>query len=112
MASYRLNSVPKSLRILMRTLHSFSHNDCVGMARIVRPHLDYGTRAVQAAMSLLGTNCMQAEFRFDFSIIELTKALCKIHSSSLHFLKKAFCESILQATISGAVIQRYMETAQ
>ena len=56
--SYGLKTVSKPLHVLMRKLLGFSHNDCVGMAQIVRPHLDYRTRAVQAATSLLGTNCV------------------------------------------------------
>ena len=57
-ASYGLKTVPKSFRILMHTLLGFSRNNCVGVARIVRPHLDYWMRVVQAATSLLGTNCV------------------------------------------------------
>ena len=52
-----LKTVPKTLRVLMRTLFSFSCNNCVGQACIVWPHLDYWMHAVQAATSLLGTNC-------------------------------------------------------
>ena len=57
-ASYGLKAVPKMLRILMHMLLGFSCNNCVGMTCIVRPHLDYWTRAVQAATSLLATNCV------------------------------------------------------
>ena len=41
MANYGLRTVPKLLRILMRMLLGFSHNNFVGVARIyiVRPHL-------------------------------------------------------------------------
>ena len=45
-------TVGKSLRILMRTLLGFSCNNCVGVVRIVRPHLDYWMRAVHAARSV------------------------------------------------------------
>ena len=50
--SYGLKTVPKSLRVLMRTLLSFSHNNCVSMAHKVRPHLDYWARAVQVLRSV------------------------------------------------------------
>ena len=44
-SSYGPKTVPKSLRVLMRTLLGFSRNNCVGVARIVTPHLHYWTRA-------------------------------------------------------------------
>ena len=40
LASYGLKIVSNTLRVLLRTLLSFSRNNCVGMARMVRPHLD------------------------------------------------------------------------
>ena len=40
LASYGLRTVSNMLRVLLRTLPSFSRNNCVGMARMVRPHLD------------------------------------------------------------------------
>ena len=46
LASYGLKTVSNTLRVLLRMLVSFSHNNCVGMARIVRPHLDNWTRAL------------------------------------------------------------------
>ena len=40
MSGYGLKTVPKSLRILMRKLLvDLSCNNCVGVARIVSPHL-------------------------------------------------------------------------
>ena len=48
LASYSLKTVSNTLRVLLRTLLSFSRNDCVGMARMVRPHLDNWTRALHA----------------------------------------------------------------
>ena len=38
--SYGLKTVSNTLRVLLRTLLSFSRDNCVGMARMVRPHLD------------------------------------------------------------------------
>ena len=70
-ASYSLKTFPKSLCILMRTLLGFSRNNCVGVARtvyIVRPHLDYWAGAVQAVMSLLGTDLVQGEVGLLFSL--------------------------------------------
>ena len=46
--SYGLKTVSNTLRVLLRTLLSFSRNNCVGMARMVRPHLDNSTRALNA----------------------------------------------------------------
>ena len=46
-ASYNLKTVPTSLCVLMCTLLRFSLNNCVGVARKVRPHLDYWARAVR-----------------------------------------------------------------
>ena len=40
LASYGLKTVSNTLRVLLRTLLSFSRNNCVGMAGMVRPHLD------------------------------------------------------------------------
>ena len=57
LASYGLETVANTLRILLRTLLSFSRN-CVVVARMVRPHPDNWTHALQAATSLLGTNCV------------------------------------------------------
>ena len=48
LASYGLKTVSNTLRVLLRTLLSFSRNNCVGMARMVRPHLDNWTRALHA----------------------------------------------------------------
>ena len=48
LASYGLKTVSNTLRVLLRTLLSFSRNNCVGMARMVRPHPDYWTRALHA----------------------------------------------------------------
>ena len=53
MVSYGLKTGPKSIHVFTRTLLEFSHNNCVGVARIFRPHLDYWERAVQPATSLL-----------------------------------------------------------
>ena len=50
--SYALKTLPKSLCVLMRTLLGFSRNNCVGMACIDRPHLDYWTHALLAARSV------------------------------------------------------------
>ena len=57
-ASYCLKNVPKMLRVFMGMLVNFSHDNCGGVAHIhvVRPHLDYWARAVQAATSLLASN--------------------------------------------------------
>ena len=54
MAIYGLKTVPtcRSLRVLARILLGLSRNNCVGVVRIVRPHLDYGARALQAARSV------------------------------------------------------------
>ena len=43
MLSYNLKTVPKLLRVLdlMRTLLGFSRNNCMGVACIAKPHLDY-----------------------------------------------------------------------
>ena len=49
MASYGLKIVSNTLRVLLRTLLSFLCNNCVGMARMVRPHLDNCTRALHAS---------------------------------------------------------------
>ena len=46
--SYSLKTVSNTLRVLLRTLLSFSRNNCVGKARMVRPHLDNLTRALHA----------------------------------------------------------------
>ena len=48
LASYGLKTVSNTLRVLLCTLLSFSRNNCVGMARMVRPHLDNWTRALHA----------------------------------------------------------------
>ena len=48
LVSYGLKTVSNTLRVLLRTLLSFSRNNCVGMARMVRPHLDNWTRALHA----------------------------------------------------------------
>ena len=48
LASYGLKTVSNTLRVLLRTLLSFSRNNCVGTARMVRPHLDNWTRALHA----------------------------------------------------------------
>ena len=48
LASYSLKTVSNTLRVLVRTLLSFSRNNCVGMARMVRPHLDNWTHALHA----------------------------------------------------------------
>ena len=59
LASYGLETVTNMLRVLLRTLLlSFYLNNFVGVARMARPHLDYRTLALQATMSLLGTNCV------------------------------------------------------
>ena len=52
--SYSIKTVHacKSLRILMRTFLGFLRNNCVGVARIVMPHLGYRTYVVQAARSV------------------------------------------------------------
>ena len=47
-ASYSLKTVPKSLRVFMSTLLGFSRNNYVGVASMVRPHMDYWACAVQA----------------------------------------------------------------
>ena len=44
-----LKTVPRSLRVLMRTLLGFSCNNRVGVPCIVTLHLDYWARAVQTA---------------------------------------------------------------
>ena len=46
--SYGLKTVSNMLCVLLRTLLSFSRNNCVGKARMVRPHPDYWTRALHA----------------------------------------------------------------
>ena len=46
--SYGLKTVSNKLRVLLRTLLSFSRNNCVGMARMVRPHVDNCMRALHA----------------------------------------------------------------
>ena len=46
LASYGLKTVSNTLRVLLRTLLSFSRNNCVGMAHMVWPHLDKWTRAL------------------------------------------------------------------
>ena len=51
-SSYGIKTVLKLLRVLMRTLIGFSCNNCVGVARIVTPHLDYRASAIQAARSV------------------------------------------------------------
>ena len=48
LASYGLKTVSNTLCVLLRTLLSFSRNNCVGMARMVRPHLDNWMRALHA----------------------------------------------------------------
>ena len=48
LASYGLKTLSNTLRVLLRTLLSFSRNNCVGMAHMVRPHLDNWTRALHA----------------------------------------------------------------
>ena len=48
LASYDLKTVSNMLRVLLRTLLSFSRNNCLGMARMVRPHLDNWTCALHA----------------------------------------------------------------
>ena len=55
---YGLNTIPNTLRVLLHTLLSFSFNNCVGMACMFRTHRDNWTLALQAAPSLLGTNCV------------------------------------------------------
>ena len=40
LASYDLETVGNMLRVLLCTLLSFSRINCVGVARIVRPHSD------------------------------------------------------------------------
>ena len=50
MASYGLKTVSRTLHVPVRTLLSFSCNNCVGVERIVRPHLAR-TRVVQAVMN-------------------------------------------------------------
>ena len=49
-------TVLKSLQVLIHTLLGFSHNNCVGVACIVTPHLDYS--AVQAAGSVRRSSFM------------------------------------------------------
>ena len=39
--NYGLKTVHELHRVLMHMLFGFSRNNCVGMADIVRPHLDY-----------------------------------------------------------------------
>ena len=52
-SSYGLKTAPKSLCILMRTLLvGLSRNNCVGVARILTPHLGYWTHVVQAVWSV------------------------------------------------------------
>ena len=51
-ASFGLKRVAETLHVLMRMLLGFSRMNCVGIARIVRPHLDYCAHAVQAARSV------------------------------------------------------------
>ena len=46
-ASYGLKTAQNTLRVLLRTLLSFSRK-IVFMARLVRPHLDNWTRALHA----------------------------------------------------------------
>ena len=41
LASSGLKTVSNTLRVLLRTLLNFSWNNCMGMARMVRPHTDY-----------------------------------------------------------------------
>ena len=48
LVSYDLKPVINTLRVLLRTLLSFSGNNYVGMARMVRPHPDYWTCALHA----------------------------------------------------------------
>ena len=48
LVSYGLKTVSNTLHVLLRTLLIFSRNNCVGMARMVRPHLDNWTRALHA----------------------------------------------------------------
>ena len=40
-ASYGLKTTSKTIYVHLRMLPGFSHNNCVGLAQIVRPHLDY-----------------------------------------------------------------------
>ena len=40
LASYDTKTVSNTLRVIARTLLGFSRNDCMGVARIVRPHPD------------------------------------------------------------------------
>ena len=47
--SHGLKTVSNTLRVLLHTLLSFSCNNCVGMACMVRPHPDYRTRALYAS---------------------------------------------------------------
>ena len=65
--SYGLKTVPKLLHILMRTLLSFPHNNCVGVARKVWPHLDYWARAVKAARSIGRSSCIT----FSINLVKL-----------------------------------------
>ena len=62
MGSYGPKTVTKTPRVLIRTLLGFSCNNYVGVARVVRPHLDYRTRAVEAANSLLGRSSLMIVF--------------------------------------------------
>ena len=41
LASYGLKTVSNTLHVLLRMLLSFSHNNCVGKACMVRPHPGY-----------------------------------------------------------------------
>ena len=58
--SYKWWVMAQMLSISCLRSHAYafwlSHNNCVRVACIVRLHLDYWVYAVQAAMSLLGTN--------------------------------------------------------
>ena len=67
LASYGPETVADMLRVLLRVLLRFSHNNCVVVACMVRPHPDNWTRALQTAKRIcLGTtcNCEQVEVCF------------------------------------------------
>ena len=50
--SYGLKTILKSLRVLVCTLLNFSFNYCVGVARKVRPHLEFWASTGKAARSV------------------------------------------------------------
>ena len=71
--SYSLKTVFTTLCILVLTLLGFSFNNCVVIAHIVRPHLDYSTHEVQDVTSLVQTVCNKKFiycFLYQLSLLE------------------------------------------